>query len=90
MPKCVKCSEFFHPDYCVEALPDDPKDTGKVCVFCKIKKSRVTIEDDQGNYFSTVSKKTAIESYKKYIYELKNSRKIEHLLKTGDQSKIIY
>ena len=89
MPKCIKCNDFFHPDYCIDVLPDDEKDTAKVCVFCKINKDKVTIEEENGEFVCEVKKTDAVNQYKKYVGELKESRKIAHLLKTGDRSRII-
>ena len=81
MPQCVKCRQFFHPNYCVE-----DKDM-KVCVFCYLKKDKVTIEFDDHN--ETINKNEAINAYKEYLTKLTKTRKIEHLIKTGSESKII-
>lgn len=89
MGQCVKCKKFFHPDYCTDALPDDPNDTAKICLFCKLDKKELTIEDQEGNIVQLVKKEEAERLYKIYIEKLKNNRKIDTIIKTGKQSKII-
>lgn len=89
MGQCVKCRKFYHPDYCVDALPDDPNDDAKICLFCKLNLSELTIEDQLGNIVSIVKKEEAVNLYKKYINDLYKNRKIDHLVKTGKQSMII-
>lgn len=89
MPQCVKCKKFLHPDYCVEAAPDDPNDNAKFCLFCKMNTNILTIEDSEGNEVIKVDKEKAVRMYELYIKDLKESRKIDHLIKTGKQSRII-
>lgn len=89
MGKCVKCNKFYHPDYCVDALPDDPNDTAKICLFCKLDKNELTIEDSNGNALQTIKKDEASRLYEIYIKKLKENRKVDSLIKTGKQSKII-
>ena len=74
MPKCVKCDKFFHPDFCV-LVPNDDK--ACKCVFCHIEKKVVTIEDEEtGKPVKTVTKKEAVEEYRRYVHDLRYSDKI--------------
>lgn len=89
MPQCVKCKQFFHPDYCVFAAPDDPDDDAKFCLYCKLNTDTLTIEDAEGNEVSKVKKEEAINMYKLYIKGLTETHNIKHLITTGNQAKII-
>lgn len=89
MPQCVKCKQFFHPDYCVDAAPGDPDDNAKFCMFCHLNKEELTIEDQQGNEVMRIKKQEAINIYKDYIKGLTETHNIKHLIETGTKSRII-
>ncbi len=89
MPQCVTCKRFFHPDYCIDAAPDDPNDDAKFCLFCKLKTDVLTIEDSSGNEVTKVKKEEAENMYKLYIKELTETHNIKHLINTGTKARII-
>jgi hypothetical protein len=78
MPKCVKCLEYFHPDMCIET--NIRGDDVIVCVFCKLHKKELTIEDKDGNFLKKVTKKQAPEEYKQYLNRLIKKPNISKLL----------
>ncbi len=83
MPKCVRCEKFFHPDMCV--VVDEVTNACK-CVFCYTEKQEVMIENEDGSPAYKVSREEAIENYKRYVQDLKESPDIQKTLAKGQQN----
>ena len=78
MPLCVKCRDFFHPDYSV--IVDEATNACK-CVFCYKEKDFVTIENEDGTGKpEKIYKREAVKNYKIYLHRLKETDKIAKLL----------
>ena len=86
MPKCVTCDKYFHPDFSVMMEPDNEKSPCK-CVFCYTEKNEVTVASDDGKPDYTVTKKEAIENYRRYIQDLKDNPKVAKVLTGNEASK---
>lgn len=79
MPKCVKCEQYLHPDFCVEVPESDPVVCR--CVFCHTEKKTITIEDEETSVVErVVTKKQAVDEYKRYIQDLRYSEKVADAL----------
>lgn len=89
MGQCIKCKQYFHPDFCVDVESPFIKkeEEVKMCVFCHLNLKEVTVQLPDGD--RRVKKQEAINMYKEYIQKLTKNRKINHLIKTGTPSKII-
>ena len=83
MPKCVKCHEFLHPDFCV--IVDHTNNACK-CVWCYTEKKEIMVEHDDGTPDYPVKKKEAIQNYKIYIQDLKDSEKIQGAMMKKQQN----
>jgi len=69
MPKCVKCNDYFHPDYCIET--NIRGDDVIICLFCRLDKKELTIVDeDDKTITGKVLKKEATVNYKRYLDDL--------------------
>lgn len=68
MSLCVKCNNYFHPDFCIET--NIRGDNVIICLFCKLDKKSLTIEDKDGKMIEILSKDDAIERYRRYLNEL--------------------
>ena len=86
MPECKKCFQRFHPDLCV--LISENQDAVQ-CVFCKVGKNEVTIQNEKGNDVGKLGKQEAINRYAEYIKELCEKRNIKSIIETGSKPKII-
>ena len=92
MPQCVKCKEFFPPNY-TELVEHDgmltPDKDGKYpqhCVFCKDGVSFVMREDshNSGSFNTKYTKEEVIADYKAYIAKMKkvaDKKQLEKMLK---------
>lgn len=83
MPKCVRCDKFFHPDMCV--VVDDVTNACK-CVFCYVDKQEIMVENEDGSPDYKVTKGEAIENYKRYVQDLKDSPDIQNALAKKQQN----
>lgn len=71
MPQCVKCKEFYPPDY-TEAI--DPKNEDRqICSFCKLEKEEVTVEILDETY--KVTRQQCIDEYKALLAKFKEKYK---------------
>jgi hypothetical protein len=69
MPQCVKCKEFFPPNYTFPLEnPEENPDGPQKCVFCDNETDVVELED--GTKFS---KKDCIAEYKELLARLAKS-----------------
>ncbi|KFZ26571.1 MAG: hypothetical protein KQ78_01207 [Candidatus Izimaplasma bacterium HR2] len=82
-PRCVKCENFFHPDWCV--VIDETTNACK-CVFCYTEKNEITIESEDGSPEYKVTKTQAAENYKRYVQDLKESEKIQKIMMKGQEN----
>ena len=78
MSKCVKCLDYYHPDYIV--YQDIRGEIVKVCAFCRIDKKELTITDDDGKVVEVVSKKQASIAYKKYLDDISKNEKVAKII----------
>ena len=82
MPFCVKCNDFFPPNY-TELIPEgEPNAKGEYpqhCVFCKDGIEFVMREDshNSGQFNTKYTKEECIADYKAYIAKM---RKVRYLL----------
>ena len=83
MPRCCNCDKFFHPDWCVVVNEDD---NVCKCVFCHTGKDKVTLTDEDGKPDYKITKFQAIENYKRYIQDLKESKKIQKIMMKGQEN----
>ncbi len=78
MPKCVKCNEFFPPNYTevIEGSQPDPLDDGKYpqhCVFCKLGIDKVERETEHNSgQYVMYSKEECLRDYKAFLAKLKD------------------
>ena len=86
MPKCVKCNNFFPPNY-TDIIPDREVDgvTGEYpqhCVFCRDGIKFVTREEspNSGNFNIKYTKEECINDYKAFVDKMKNM--------SGDKEKL--
>ena len=87
MGKCVKCHQYFHPDFCVDI--GDDKRIVLECAFCHTNKRELEIINDDGIVIERITKEQAINKYKEYIEGLKKNRNIDSIIKTGEKPRII-
>lgn len=78
MPKCVKCMKMYHPDWCFEQ--EIRGDEVIVCTFCRLDKTELTVEHEDGTVSETVTKDEASRNYLKYLDELSRKPKIAKIL----------
>lgn len=71
MPKCVKCFEFFPPQYMIQ-LPSE-EEVILECVFCTTGKNEVTVVEDATNREEKYTKQQCIEDYKIMLKMMKES-----------------
>lgn len=78
-PRCIKCDQYLHPDYCVE-VPDSEPVVCR-CVFCHTEKKEITVEDETTKVAEkTITKKQAVDEYKRYVHDLRYDDKILDVL----------
>lgn len=78
MSKCVKCMDYYHPDYIV--YQEIRGESVKVCAFCRVDKQELTLTDEDGNIKEVVSKKEASTNYKRWLGELRRNPKIAKIV----------
>lgn len=78
MPKCASCFRYFHPDWCIES--NIRGDNVIQCMFCRLDKDVLTIDDDNGNVIETVTKMEASVNYLKYLDELSTKPNIAKII----------
>lgn len=78
MPKCVKCSKYFHPDWMVEQTIRG--DDVVICNFCFMDKDVLTITDENDKLMEKVSKDQANRKYLQYLEDLSRKPKIAEAL----------
>ena len=78
MPKCIKCSKFYHPDFCIET--EIRNDLITNCLFCYLNKDKLTIENEDGSIDRIVTKKESERDYKIYLKKLMENKKIKNLI----------
>ena len=83
MPKCVKCEKYFHPDMSV--VVDEVTNACK-CVFCYTDKDEIMVENEDGSPSYKVTKAEAIENYRRYIKDLKDSDKVQKVMMKGQEN----
>ena len=84
MPKCVKCDEFFPPNYTeiVEnSLPDEKGDYPQLCVFCRLGVNEVEreTEHDSGQYIP-YTREECLRDYKNFLKKIKKSKNVKDIL----------
>lgn len=91
MPKCVKCNDFFPPNY-TEVIPNsqpDPLDEGRYpqhCVFCRDGVDKVQRETAQGSgQFMDYTKEECLKDYHDFLKKLKDSQNVKDILNKGQQ-----
>lgn len=77
MSKCVKCDQFFHPDYVVII---DENTNAVSCVFCHTGNTSVTIRDEDSGEEKTVTKQEANRKYLIYLKELEENPNVKKIL----------
>jgi hypothetical protein len=94
MPQCIKCKEFFPPNY-TEIIPESEPEFSRVsgkmeypqhCVFCKEGVDFVTRESshNSGDFNTKYTKDEVIADYKAYVQKMKtvaDKKQLEKLLK---------
>ncbi len=79
MSQCVKCFDFYHPDMIV--YQEVRGEEVKVCAFCRLDKTEITIVDEEtGRVKEVINKKQASTNYKKWLGELKGNPKIAKII----------
>jgi hypothetical protein len=79
MGKCVKCNMFYHPDWMLEE--EIRGDMVKVCVFCKLDKTELTVIDEETQKVKeVVTKDQAVTNYRKYLERLSHKPRIAEIL----------
>jgi hypothetical protein len=78
MPKCERCLKFFHPDWMLQE--EFRGDIIKSCLFCKLDKQILTVEDEDGKIQEMVTKEQASVNYLKYLDELAKKPRIAEIL----------
>ena len=91
MPKCVKCSEFFPPNYTeiVEDSQPDPLNNNQYpqhCIFCKLGIDKVERETspNSGQYVF-YSKAECIRDYKDFLGKVNESKNVQDILRRKEQ-----
>lgn len=84
MPKCVRCKEFFPPNYVDLIEGGEPMFDGelpKECIFCKLQINEVEREtsNNSGKYIKYTKEQCLID-YKKFLRKLKDSRNVKDIL----------
>ncbi len=81
MPKCVKCHEFFPPNY-TEVIENAEKDgmTGEYpqhCIFCKLGVNEVERESERNSgKFVPYTREQCLKDYKEFIAKVKTTSDI--------------
>lgn len=78
MGKCVQCEDFFPPHFMIDM--EEKEDPPQKCIYCHLDKKEVTMVDDETGREEKVSKKQAVERYKKFIKRLFQSKNIQDAL----------
>lgn len=87
MGKCIKCSEWFPPDYVFLIETKEESESGEdifKCVFCERDIEEVTIVEDATGKEEKYKKEDVIKDYKIFLKKLK-----EDYEKKGNIKKII-
>jgi hypothetical protein len=92
MPKCVKCNDFFPPNYTEIIEDSEPMFDGNYpqeCIFCRLGIDEVERESekDSGQYVK-YTKKECLEDYKKFLRKVKDSKNVKDIL-NKQESRII-
>lgn len=90
MPQCVRCKEFFPPNY-TEVIhgsqPDQQGNYPQECIFCKLNIDEVERETQHNSgQYTPYTKKQCIEDYKKFLRKLKDSGKAKDIINNTDSS----
>jgi hypothetical protein len=91
MPKCVKCNDFFPPNYTevIDGSQPDPLDEGRYpqhCVFCKLGVDKVERETQQGSgKFVEYTKEECLRDYHEFLKKLKESKNVKDIMNKGQQ-----
>jgi hypothetical protein len=83
MSKCVKCLDYYHPDWIV--YQEVRGDMVTVCAFCRLDKNELTVTDDNGKVKEIVSKKQASKNYKRYLEQLSKKPGIANIINKQTQ-----
>lgn len=88
MPQCVKCNEFFPPNY-TEAIqgskPDHEGNHPQECIFCKLNVSEVERETSHNSgKYTPYTKQQCVSDYKAFIKKLKERANAKDILKKAD------
>jgi len=86
MPKCYKCTNFFHPDF---SLLIDQINGIYECVFCHTGKDTITIIDKQNGNEIEVKKHHAINQYIEYLKTMSQTKNVKSIIENGYVSRII-
>jgi hypothetical protein len=91
MPKCVKCNDFFPPNYTDVIENSKPDYEGKypqICIFCNLMVSEVDreTEHNSGKYVA-YTKKECVKDYADFMKKLKDSKKVTDILSANNNWK---
>lgn len=93
MPKCVKCNEFFSPNYTdiIEGSERDSKgEYPQQCVFCKMELTEVERETEHNSgEFVKYTKEQCIKDYKIFMQKFAKSKNVKEILRQNDDIKIM-
>ena len=80
MAKCIKCGDFFPPNYTEivpNHMPDKDGNDVQQCIFCKLQVDEVERETnvDSGQYIK-YTKEQCVKDYKNFLDKLKNNKNV--------------
>jgi len=86
MPKCVKCSGVFPPEFSA-LIPTDRlgEEQPHMCLFCELNINEVTIEKGEGKT-EKYTKEQCKKDYDVFLKQLKEKKNVAQLLVKGDNN----
>lgn len=85
MAKCVKCFDFYHPDFITKK--NIRGDMVNICLFCNFELDKLTIVDEDDKIVETVEKKQASINYKKWLDDLSKKPEIAKVISETKQKR---
>jgi hypothetical protein len=86
MPKCVKCSGVFPPEFSTllpaEKLSDEQP---HMCLFCELEVKEITIEKGEGKT-EKYTREQCIKDYDVFLKQIKEKKNIAQLLVKGENN----
>lgn len=91
MPKCIRCTNFFPPNYTevvVNSSPDLEGNYPQECVFCKQGIAKVERETapDSGEYVF-YTKEECIKDYSEFMKKMVDSQNVKDIIKKTKEEK---